>query len=265
MARYLEIARDLRARLKSGEWKPGERLPPTRTLASAYEVRQDVATEALQVLQGWSFVRVPQKAAAVVLDRTAPKIKLAIGTTIDRNEFGYIYNPNAGHWGPIGVPTRQWVTIDDVPELTHPLSLRPGARLLARHRVVGPEEPMQTTTTYMVEWLGQLLDVDDTGAGGWIERVERDMGHGPVRWKPSTASRMPTEQEAADLGISLKSPVLAITFVITGKGHKAPLAADVMVFDASRFEVEYTLKRSPAARWPTAPATQRNAPVPDSN
>lgn len=221
--------------------------------------------EALAVLTGWNFVRVPPKAAAIVLDRAAPKIKLVIGKTIDRNEYGYVYNPNAGHWGPIGVPSRRWLSIDEVPELTYRLELGAGARLLARHRVVGPEEPMQTTTTYMPEWLGRLLDVEDTGPGGWLDRVEHDMGHGPVRWRCSVTSRLPTEQEATDLQIGLTMPVLVLSFTITAKGHKTPLAVDVMTFDASRFEVEYPVQRSSAARWPTSPATHRNAPVPDTN
>lgn len=262
MARYLEIARELQKRLKSREWAPGDKLPSVRTLSAYYGADKRVVNEALQVLQGWGHVRVPTKAAAIVLDRATPKIKLSIGRTVDRNEYGYVYNPNAGHWGPIGEPSRRWLTIDEVPELTHQLELGPGARLLARHRVVGPEEPMQTTTTYMVEWLGRKLDVTDTGPGGWLDRVEHDMGHGPVRWHPSVSSRLPNEQEAKDLGLSLAMPVLVLAFAITGHGHRLPMAVDVMTFDASRFEVEYVAQRSAAARWPTTPATERNSPVP---
>lgn len=264
MTRYLEIARDLRERLNVAEWKPGERLPSSRALCAEYGVKKEVVIEALQVLQGWGFVRIPVKAAAIVLDRAAPKIKLTIGQSIGRNEYGYLYNPNAGHWGPIGVPSRRWISVDEVPELTHRLEVGRGAQLLARHRVVGPEEPLQTTTTYMAEWLGRKMDRDDTGPGGWLERVERDLGMGPVRWRCAVSSRLPSEQEAGDLGLALAMPVLSLAFTITGAGASRPMAVDVMTFDASRFEVEYAVQRSAAARWPTTPATERNAPVPDS-
>lgn len=264
MARYLEIARDLRKRMDEREWAPGDKLPPVRNLSSLYGADKGVISEALSVLIGWNYVRT-SRGGATVLDRSAPKIKLQIGRVIDRNEYGYIYNTHAGHWSPIGVPSRRWLLIDEVPELMHRLELGPGAWLLARHRVVGPEEPMQTTTTYMAEWLGRLLDVDDTGAGGWLDRVEHDMGYGPVSWEPSVQSRLPTEQEASDLGIALTMPVLSLSFTITGKGHKAPMAVDVMTFDGARFELEYVAQRTRAARWKTQLATERNAPVPDTN
>lgn len=265
----MEIARDLRRRIDDGEWSPGAKLPSLRQLASElwYDASKDTVNEALNVLVGWNYIRQRRGTSAVVVDRAAPKVRLAIGRQIGRNEYGYLYNPSAGHWAPVGVPDRSWVELRTVPDVAVLLDLPATGQVLARHRVVGPGgvEPAQTTTTYMAEWLGRELDVDDTGPGGWIERVEQHLVPGPVRWKRTVTSRLPLEREADDLGITLAMPVLVVSFAITGHKQRRPLAVDVMTFDASRFELEDAVARSAEAKWPVQPATERNTPVSDSN
>jgi len=164
-------------------------------------------------------------------------------------------------------PRRMWVDLRTVPDVAMRLDLPLTGRVLARHRVVGPGgiEPAQTTTTYLAEWLGRQLDVTETGAGGWIDRVEQDLDLGPVRWTRYTTSRLPLEHEAEDLGITLATPVLVLSFLITAHRQRQPLAVDVMTFDASRFELEDVVNRSAEAKWPVDPATERNTPVSNSN
>lgn len=265
----MDIARDLQRRIDDGEWSPGERLPSLRQLASEleYNTRKDTVLEAFGVLVGWNYIRRRRGTPAVVLDRAAPKVRLAIGRLVGRNEFGYVYNPSAGHWAPVGPPDRSWVDLRTVPDVAVMLDVDPAGQVLGRHRVVGPggTEPAQTTTTYLVDWLGRQLDVDDTGPGGWIEQVEQRIVPGPVRWTCTVTSRLPLEREADDLGLTLAMPVLVLSFAITGHGLRRPLAVDVMTFDASRFEVEYPVTRAAEARWPVTPATERNVPVSDSN
>lgn len=269
MADYMDIARDVRERINAGEWSPGDKLPSLRTLASEFGhgTTKAAVDEAFNVLVGWNYIRRRRGTPAVVVDRAAPKVRLSIGRHIGRNEYGYVYNPSAGHWAPVGEPNRQWVDLRTVPDVAVALDLPPTDRVLARHRVVGPGgvEPAQTTTTYLVEWLGRELDIADTGPGGWLERVEQDWHLGPVRWKPTVSARKPLEHEANDLGITLDMPVLVLSFAITGHKQRRPLAVDVLTFDASRFEVEYAVTRSAEARWPVSPATERNLPIPHSN
>lgn len=269
MTDYMSIARDLRERLNNGEWSPNDKMPSLRTFAgeSQYNTTKAAVDEAFNVLVGWGYIRRRRGTPAVVVDRTAPKVRLAIGRRVRRNEYGYLYNPSAGHWAPIRPPRRSWVDLRTVPDVAVLLDLEPSGRVLARHRVVGPGgvEPAQTTTTYLVEELGRELDVENTGPGGWIEQVEQRLVPGPVRWNCTVTSRLPLEHEAEDLGLTLASPVLVLAFTITGHKQRRPLAVDVMTFDATRFEVEYPVTRSAEAKWPVTPATERNVPVPNSN
>lgn len=263
----MEIANDLGERMDQGEWLPGVKFPSTRELSQVYGVKQPVIRDALGVLEGWGYIHIRAGARAVVLDRTAPKTMLKIGQSIGRNDEGYFYNPAAADWSPVGVPDRAWVSLTRYPEVATRLGIVTNDLVLARHRVVGPGgiEPAQTTTTYIVDWLGRQLDVADTGPGGWIDYVEQHLELGPVRWKCAVSSRRPLPHEAHDLGLGLSMPVLVLSFTITARGRRQPIAIDVMTFDASKFEVEHTVTRSAEAKWPVKPATKRNLPVSNSN
>lgn len=66
---YLVIAGDLRARIESGEFAPGDALPSITRLAQEYEVAKTTAQKALQVLkdeglargvQGWGTIVQPR-------------------------------------------------------------------------------------------------------------------------------------------------------------------------------------------------------------
>ncbi|WP_305070331.1 GntR family transcriptional regulator [Micromonospora sp. ANENR4] len=49
-APYRQIANELAAKIKSGELKPGDKLPSTRELAEAYGVHMNTASRALSLL-----------------------------------------------------------------------------------------------------------------------------------------------------------------------------------------------------------------------
>lgn len=262
MASYEKMADDLRIRLDQGEWMPGGRLPSMRTLAGDYQVEVNTARKAVTLLATRGYVRIRGGVGAIVLDRAVRPTPLSIGRSIGYHpQWGYIYNPSAGDWLPIGTPDRSWVALDH--EVADLLEVLPGTRALARHRVVGPPSgPAQTTTTFFGSTLGPRFDGDSTGPGGWMQQAEQDMGLGPLTWWCKVRSRLATERESADLDLPRVAPVLVLAFVITSRKGSAPLAVDVMTFDATRFEVEYPVRRSRAARWPVPLATGENRPLP---
>lgn len=279
MAPYERIARDLRKRLDQREWVAGQKLPSVRVLAGDYEVEVNTARKAVALLADWGYVRVWPKSGAVVLDRTTVRVPLLIGKNIGYDPtFGYIYNPAAGDWRPIGTPTRAWVELEpDVADLLGVADL--DLPTLARRRVLGPGRPEQIATTYFAPRRPEdpkdprtdpaRFDTDDTGPGGWMQQVEQSsdvvpggMGLGPLAWRCAVSSRVATDTEAQDLELARRSPVLVLAFPVTPRGWATPIALDVMVFDATRYRVDFAVPRAPAARWPVEPATGRNTALP---
>ncbi|HWG03235.1 MAG TPA: GntR family transcriptional regulator, partial [Trebonia sp.] len=57
VARYEQIARDLRQRILDGDWAPGVTMPGAPTLAAEYGVTQSVAQKALEVVVSWRLAR----------------------------------------------------------------------------------------------------------------------------------------------------------------------------------------------------------------
>jgi DNA-binding FadR family transcriptional regulator len=65
-----QIVSDLGTRIVSGEYKPGDRLPPEATLCTAYDVSRPVLREATRVLVAKGLVLSKQRAGAIVRPRT---------------------------------------------------------------------------------------------------------------------------------------------------------------------------------------------------
>lgn len=262
MDRYQEVADDLAARIERGEWLVGDQLPGQRVLAEHYGCSDRVCREAQSLLAVRGFVRVVERKGVFIADRGRPRHHLDLGTTISRNELGYFRNRHAGHWPPVpGSITRGEVPCP--PDVASLLGVAATGLVFARRRVVGPSEaePMQITTTYFPLDLvtGTVLAEQDTGPGGWMDRVEHDLAHGPLDWPVQLIARLPTTQEAHDLLMPEQLPVWAEMCQAIGAGGDV-LAVDAIVRDSQRWTIGYRLERDDSAAWPTQPATERNAP-----
>lgn len=251
------VAADLRRRLNAREWVPGARLPSVRNLATHYGVDVRTVMAAAAVLEAERRVRVRPKSGMEVVDNDRPSIGLDIGRLVHHDEDGYRYNALAYGWRPLVQPTRMW---SPPPAHLAPL-LRVGEDepVLVRHRVLGQAgQPEQIATTYLVNPLAEQLDIDDTGPGGWMQLVERQLAPGPLTWRCVVAAGAATSSESADLDLPTSAPVLRLNFVVTAHEHRRPCALDVLVFDASRYHVEYAVPRHRSARWPPPPSHRRN-------
>jgi DNA-binding transcriptional regulator YhcF (GntR family) len=72
-APYLRIAADLRRRITSGELRPGDRVPSTRSLVREWGVAMATAAKALSTLQEHGWVRAIPGSGTVVADRAPRK------------------------------------------------------------------------------------------------------------------------------------------------------------------------------------------------
>ncbi|WP_446220818.1 GntR family transcriptional regulator [Micromonospora sp. IBHARD004] len=70
-APYRQIANDLTAKIKSGELKPGDKLPSTRELAEAYKVHMNTASRALSLLHDRELITGQPGRGTYVAERPA--------------------------------------------------------------------------------------------------------------------------------------------------------------------------------------------------
>jgi GntR family transcriptional regulator len=259
-ARYLDIANDLQRRIDHGEWAPGQRLPGTAALARHYDAGKPIIAEAIGVLELNGRVRVRPRSGTYVLPPTGPRLPVDLGHQVRRNDLGYLFARPSGHWPPVGVPTRGWTACPT--EVAAILEVQPGQQVFTRRRAVGPHgRAVQLTTSYYPPDIasGTPVEQADTGPGGVYDRIEQDLGHGPLTWTTQTSARLPTPEEAETLNMSTRLPVLVNTRAAANPAHRV-VAVDVAVVDAQLFAVQWDTSRDDTASWPVRPATARNKP-----
>jgi len=79
--KYERIAGDLRARIRSGEYAPGSRLPSKNELKARHGVSDGPVNEALKVLRGEGLIETRQGSGAFVCD-PLPEVALSEYETV---------------------------------------------------------------------------------------------------------------------------------------------------------------------------------------
>nr|WP_076467314.1 winged helix-turn-helix domain-containing protein [Micromonospora avicenniae] len=69
-APYRRIANEIAAKIKSGELKPGDKLPSTRELAEAYDVHMNTVSRALSLLHDRELITGQPGRGTYVADRS---------------------------------------------------------------------------------------------------------------------------------------------------------------------------------------------------
>ncbi|MFJ7258222.1 GntR family transcriptional regulator [Streptomyces sp. NPDC098085] len=262
MARYKEVAADLRERIKRGEYEVGGTLPKYEDLTAAYSVGRGVVSSALAVLEREGLIRPIKRRGIVVLNWNVARRRIARGQLVTRNPHtvGYVF-PAASRrdekWTPHGRPHREYAPVPDrVAEL---MGVEPGIAALRRRRVMSPagEPPFQLVDT----WLSAAAVRDapriaeaSTGPGGYLDRLE-EAGHGPISWTEYIRTRMPSREEAQLLEISQEMPVLETVVLGSSAKTGGVIEVTVRVIPGDRVELVSELRRDESASWPTAPVT----------
>ena len=254
MARYKEIADDLRRRISAGEWQPGENLPGYADLTRAYRVGRTVIRAALAELEADGLILVAKKRGITVRDRGTRR-RIQRGQTVTRDPArGYVMPAAASPYEPWQTHGRPRRSVEPIPPRpAELLGVEAGTPVLRRRRVTSPagEPPFQLVDTWIhprgVEDAPQVAEAS-TGPGGYLDRLE-EAGHGPITWVEYTRARMPTPDEAKVLGIPPAVPVLEIARVGRSAATRAPVEVTICVIPSDRVELVTPLRRAPSARW----------------
>lgn len=238
---YERIAVVLREQILSGVLRPGDRLPTQDELSSQFEVRQVVARQALEMLEGEGLVDRDEGSGRVVRDYR-PLVR--------RATLHYRHDPGAPY-------AEESIGADRIPRYSHESHEdRAGVEIARRlnigvgdgvmvteylfraddrpNMIVTSYEPLALTrgTPIMLPEEGPLL------GAGVIDRFT-SIGLRPVRVIERLRSRMPRPSETARLELRPGVPVIVIVRVtIAGPG---PVETADLVLAGDQFELEYPI------------------------
>lgn len=210
------IADDLRERILSGEWAPGERIPPVRQLMAEYKARSSltVGRATLSLITEGLLKSDPDRPGLGTWVAERPPL---ISSSRDRIAVAR----RTGHMTGPGESSRiVSAELVAAPEhVARALGLPPGSEVVARRRVsLMDGRPVQRSVSYLPGELAalapDLLSADRIPGGtvGALARTGRHVVRGveqfAVPWQ-GHPPRSATEDEAADLEIEPGTPILA--------------------------------------------------------
>jgi GntR family transcriptional regulator len=241
---HRRIADDLRRRIGSGDYKPGDMLPSEAALRTEYDVTRGTVRQALQALVNEGLVDVMQGRGYLVRQREALIYDLTGSESPDRRSGAthdiWITDVEAqGRKPGMRLEVLRFVPPADIAGC---LEL-PGneAVVLRRRTRLVDERPYSLSSAYWPLSIAAGTPIEDPA----------DMQPGPLAWlaargrhqtrvRGRIAGRMPTADEATALQLPPGAPV----FVHTRTGYDEddiPLRTTVDVLPTDRFVIIYEL------------------------
>lgn len=241
-ARYLQIADDLRRRIKAGEFPVGARIPSRAELSKHYEVAPPVATRVLQILVAEGLVEARPGSGAYVL---APPERVQLSRAWYREVRGG--SPFAGDMEAQGKAPTWRVhsrTAEATAEIAQRLAIAEGDPVMRTVYVYTADgAPVQRAVSYEPYELTRgtpiALPEDGPHAGRGVKNRMAVIGIEITHRREGLHSRGATVEEARDLGISAGAivTVLRRTYVADDR----PVETCDIVAPGDRVEFVYVL------------------------
>lgn len=229
--RFLQIADTLRARILSGELAAGDPLPSQAKLAGAERVARETVRRALAELRDEGLIVERERAVPIVRARTPPR---RLGH--DRYRITGNTTPSTLDLGlTLDEARRPEVLIDRVPadaELATLMNLAAGEAVL-RRRYLFFDGPRRThlSTSYLPGALTAGTPVEDPRRepwpGGSIAQLA-SLGVQVTHVDESPRARLSSDEEAQQLRIAPRIPVLAIRRIMWAGDRPVEVARDIV-------------------------------------
>ncbi|MEU3978437.1 GntR family transcriptional regulator [Streptomyces bacillaris] len=228
---YLQVVKELKARIVSGDLKDGDRLPSVRDIAQQWGIAQATAMKVLAALRADGLAESQTGVGTVVRSRknlhrsAADRLKRALTT-------GKIYPENEYAKITAAELTEAPTWVGDL------FGLDEGGRAIRRHRVTYNEDgPVSASTSWfapdLAETVPELLQTERI-PGGTPSAIEAATGRRAVASEEASAAIRATEEVAEELGIEVGAPVSV------GRN---------LYFDAEGGIVEVGESVAPEGRW----------------
>jgi GntR family transcriptional regulator len=240
---YEAIADEIRARIASGEYPPGAKIPGEKDIIATYAVGRETAYRALQLLRDEGLTESRQGAPT--------KVRIFKPVRRKANE-----RLSSEVWGA-GTSLWDVDVLDERPEVMDPqvdrieasakvagaLGIRRGDPVVRRSRRYALKgKPVLRAISYIPADLadGTPIAEVDTGPGGIYARLA-DVGHAPVAFREEVRTRMPSTEEKALLKLDRGTPVMVL--VRTARDDEGRIVeVNEMLLDGASYILDYVIQ-----------------------
>jgi GntR family transcriptional regulator len=238
--KYRQIAAELRAAIRAGDYAPGDRLPGENDLMARYDIARMTARQALAVLLN-DGTAIARKGSGVFVRDFTPVIREAL-KRLSHERWG----TGASIWRDDSDGRRLSVSTQvdeaDPPDrIAALLDLQADQRVCTRtRRFILDDKPVLLSTSYLPAELvaGSPITRENTGPGGTYARLA-ELGHAPAHFREDLRARMPQPEETAALELpSAGTPVIDIVRTAYTEDGR-PIEVNEMTLDGSAYILRY--------------------------
>jgi len=244
---YREIAEEMRALIRSGEYADGDRLPGENTIMERHGVARATARQALSVLTNEGLA-VAVRGSGIYVRLFRP-VRRHGARRLSKGLWG---NGQA-IWQTDGADRAYQVDGLRVEEavarehVARALGLEEGADILRRsRRYLVEDRPVQTAVSFLPLSLmaehadhpaARSIRSHDSGPGGIYARLaELDLA--PVHFTEEIRVRMPTPEESGELHLAAGTPVLEVARTALSAAGR-PVEFNQITMDGSAYVLQY--------------------------
>jgi DNA-binding GntR family transcriptional regulator len=230
---YVWVADALRAEIREGRYRPGDKLPSERELSERFKVSKVTVRQAIVQLRGEGLVTSRAGYGVMVAEKGPPR---RLSDDILKGEAFYRAVGRLGLEPNVATTITREAASGEVAEA---LDVEPSAEVLVHTRLVRAEggPPLFLAANYfplwVVEAVPQLANPSTSGLPKWLGQA-----FGPLYGEDIIDSRMPTPEERERLEIPPDTPVTIIQGVNRDAQHR-PLHYIVKVTPSGRMLYGY--------------------------
>ncbi|MZD07466.1 UTRA domain-containing protein [Streptomyces sp. SID5785] len=242
-AKYLQIADDLAAQIKSGELEPGAPVPSEAVLMDRYGVASGTVRKAVSELRASQLIETHHGRGSFVRSRPPVQRKSSDRFRRAHRKAGKAaYLAEAEQSGGVPSVNVLFVGPTDAPvSVAERLEVLPGSKVLARkRRYFRDGVPTEEATSYLpwdvVKDIPEMF-ADNPGGGGIYARLEEN-GHQLAEFTETVSAHLATKAEGTALALSPGAPVIRLVRnAISDTGRVVEVCDTVMAAD--QFILDY--------------------------
>ncbi|MFD9422626.1 MULTISPECIES: GntR family transcriptional regulator [unclassified Streptomyces] len=242
-AKYLQIADDLAAQIRSGALAAGDAVPSETTLMERYGVASGTVRKAVAELRAAQLIETHHGRGSFVRSRPPVQRKSSDRFRRTHRKAGKAaYLAEAEQSGGRPSVTILFIGPAKAPEeIAERLGVPAGSQVLARKRRYFREGvPTEEATSYLPWDVAKDIPemfAENPGGGGIYARLE-DHGHTLGEFTETVRARLATKAEASALALSPGSPVIHLVRNATTKPGRVVEVCDT-IMAADQFVLDY--------------------------